>query len=370
MPSGSPGGRVEAEFRRATRRAAAPVRGVGLLLISAFGVLGVPDEALPTGLALLGLMLVGAAVDGWTGLSGRFAPLALVFAVLRAVAVCSVQQIGPLDQWALNVVTMTAITVQWEWSPRVAVPVTAVLLAVEVAAVDPGAAGAVVARVVLECSLARLAFVLMRTASRRVDVLRDRRAALERTEALALERHRREREYLALLHDTASATFLLVAVHGRETDPAQVACYAQRDLTVLTGAVGGPTAHGSDVDLTASLLAVVRRSPLEVRTRWHDVPLVPASVALALVRALREALTNVERHAGVGEAELSARGTGRGVLVVLDDAGRGFDPGEVPSLRRGIRGSVVERLAAVGGRALVTSSPGAGTSVRMVWPDG
>lgn len=371
MSSGSPLGSVEAEFLTTARRFAAPVRGVGLLFISAFGLLAVPDDTMSLGFALLGLVVVGAVVDIVTAISGRAAPLALGFAIARVVAICATQEWtgGQPNQWALNALTTTAITLQWEWPPKVAIPATAGLLAVDLAVVGFGEGGTTVLRLLVECVVTRLTFVLLRRSSRRVDVLRDRRAALERAEALALERHRREREYLALLHDTASATFLLVAVHGRDTDRAQVAGYARHDLTALTGSAGGPTARDSPVDLNASLHAVVQRSPLTVEAEWRDGPLVPASVALALVRAVREALANIERHAGVDNAALSARREGDGVVVEVADTGLGFRLDEVPHSHRGIRGSVVERMTAVGGGAVVTSRPGAGTSVRLVWPD-
>jgi signal transduction histidine kinase len=362
-----PGARLasaEAEFLASARRFAGPLRGVGLVVISAFGLLTVPEHALPLGAGLFGVIVVGATVDCWAGLTGRAAPVTLAFAVVRVVVVCVAQDWpGP---WALHVLTITAITLQWEWSPTVAVPVTAGLLAVHLVAV--GGAGAVVPRLVIECALSRLAFVLLRRSSARVDVLRERRAALARAEAVSLARRRREREYLALLHDTASSTFLLVAVRGADTEPARVAGYARHDLTVLTG--GGQTAHDSPVDLTASLRTTVDRSPLTVDVRWRDAVLVPASVALALVRAVREALTNVERHAGVPAATLSTRTEGERVVVTVEDAGAGFRPDEVPHARRGIRGSVIERMTAVGGRADITSRPGAGTTVRLVWPDG
>ena len=74
-------------------------------------------------------------------------------------------------------------------------------------------------------------------------------------------------------------------------------------------------------------------------------------VALALVRAVREALANVERHAGVRDATLSIHAAEDRVVVAVDDTGVGFCPGEVPYSRRGIRGSVVERMTAAGGSA-------------------
>ncbi len=365
MPPTSAPGAVETGFRVAVDRFAGPVRGIGLSLISVFGVLAVPDGAASTGLGLLALVLVTAVADSAPGTRGTAVALAL--AVVRAGAICATQAwtaSGP-NLWALNVLTITAITLQWEWPLKVTVPVTAALLAVFVVAGGPPVA---ILRVVVECVLARVAFLLLVRSARGVDGLRVRQAALERAEVLARERRRREREYLALLHDTASATFLLVG--SRTSVPADVADFARRDLDVLTGSPGGPELEDRLVDVESSLRSVVEQSPLDVDTRWEQVPLLPVPVTLALVRAVREAMANVERHAGVSEAGLDVVASGRGLVVTVTDGGRGFDPLDVPEHRRGIRGSLVERMAAVGGRATVDSRPGGGTTVRLAWPHG
>ncbi|MFJ1784976.1 ATP-binding protein [Streptomyces anulatus] len=358
----------------AARRLAPPVRGVALVVISVFGLLAVPGAALPLGFALCGLVLVGAAVDFWVGFTGRGSALSLVFAVLRVTAVCVTQEWtgGPLNPWALNMLTTTAITLQWEWRPSVAVPVTAGLFVVDVTAMGVGVLGGLLPRLVFECLLARLGFVLLRRSGRRVDESREHRSALVRAEALASARHRQEREYLALLHDTAATTFLLVAAQAQEMGPERIAEYARHDLAVLTGTAGGAAAKDSAVDLTASLRAAVRHhGRVSVDVRAEGAALVPASVALAFVRAVREALVNVERYAGVDTAVLAlcrAQGGGGRVVVEVTDHGVGFRPEEVAPSRRGIRGSVVERVVGVGGNATVTSRPGAGTTVRLVWP--
>lgn len=364
-------GNVESAFLASARRLAGPVRGVGVALISAFGLLMMPGAALPVGLAVFGLVLVGSAVDCWVGFSGRAAPLALAFAVARVVAVCATLEwsgVAP-NPWALNVLTTTAITLQWEWPAKVAVPVTAGLLAVDLAVLGTGDAGSLVPRLVFECVLARLGFLLLLRSSRRTDEVREHRSALARAEAIARARHDRQREYLALLHDTASSTFLQVAMR-EDSDPVLVAQYARHDLAVLTGGAGAPSSRDSPVDLVASLRAVVARSRLSVELRRHGDSLVPASVALALVRAVREGLTNVERHAQVSAATLVVRTDRDRVVVTLDDSGVGFDPDEIRGPCRGIRGSLVERMVAVGGDATVTSAPGDGTTVRLVWPGG
>ncbi len=349
-------------------RFAGPARGAGLLVISVFGVLATPSDALPLGFGLLALALGTAVAEHVAGRTGRGRPVAFALTLLRAAAICGTQfltapEAAELNQWALNVLTITAITLQWEWPPRVTVPAVVCLLAIEVAPLGFEDGLSVVLRVLIEATLARGAFLLLLRTTRRVDHLRERRARLAREESLALERRRQEREYLAVLHDTAAATFLTVAQRGETAGPAEVAEYARRDLAILTGESG----PGSVVDLETSLRGVLSQSPVKVEARWAPVPPMPASAVLALVRAVREALTNIDRHAGVGEARLTVED---GVRVTVRDDGRGFDPAATPAQRRGVRESLVERMAAAGGRATVTSAPGAGTTVELVWPDG
>jgi hypothetical protein len=364
-----PGVLLEARLLATVSRLAGPVRGVGVVLISVFGAFSTGSAL---GWALFAFVAVTALADF------RLPRVALPVAFVRVVVLSVV--LGGEGQWVLTVLTTTLITWQWQWPLRVTVPATAALLVVQVAVAGPG----VLVRAVLESVLARVAYELLRRSSRRVDLVRERAAEQSRAAAVALDRGRREREYLALLHDTAAATFLMAA-HGG--DPVAVAAQARRDLVVL--AERGE-AEGT-VDLGAALAAVARDSGVAVRVSAEVVP-VPAGVALAFVRAVRELLVNVERHAGTREAELTvsrgatvvgagggglvrggAAGGGRGfvpggVTAVIRDRGQGFAPGDVPEHRRGLRGSVVDRLRAVGGAAVIDSAPGGGTTARLVWP--
>jgi signal transduction histidine kinase len=107
----------------------------------------------------------------------------------------------------------------------------------------------------------------------------------------------------------------------------------------------------------------------ELSTKRNEGEL-PAVVAVAICRAVREALLNVARHAGVGTASVQVEQCANRVAVEVVDTGQGFDPDDVPVHRRGIALSLVDRMAAVGGRASVMSSPDTGTRVRLEWPDG
>lgn len=95
---------------------------------------------------------------------------------------------------------------------------------------------------------------------------------------------------------------------------------------------------------------------------------ISADVVEALLGAIRAALENVAQHAGVSTVELEVISEPDAVTVMVADQGRGFDPEAVAPDRLGLRASVVERMAAVGGRVRVWSAPGAGTSVVISAP--
>jgi len=84
------------------------------------------------------------------------------------------------------------------------------------------------------------------------------------------------------------------------------------------------------------------------------------------VAAAREALTNAAKFAGV-EAPVSvyAEASPAKLQVFVRDRGHGFDASSVPADRRGVRDSIVGRMARHGGRGTVTSAPGEGTEVEL-----
>jgi signal transduction histidine kinase len=95
----------------------------------------------------------------------------------------------------------------------------------------------------------------------------------------------------------------------------------------------------------------------------------PPATATALLLIAREALMNVERHAGARSAELRVGcAEGAWLLAVCDD-GRGIRPEE---LRRPGHYGVVgmrERAAALGGALRVAPRPGGGTEVVATIPE-
>ncbi|MEO6533670.1 MAG: ATP-binding protein [Pseudolysinimonas sp.] len=92
------------------------------------------------------------------------------------------------------------------------------------------------------------------------------------------------------------------------------------------------------------------------------------AIATALVDALGAALENVLRHSGAPVAEVELVYAPDTITVMVTDEGVGFDPTKVAGDRLGIRASIEDRIAAVGGTVQVWSAPGSGTSIVMTVP--
>ena len=93
---------------------------------------------------------------------------------------------------------------------------------------------------------------------------------------------------------------------------------------------------------------------------------VLAGRAADVVQVAREALSNVGRHAHAATCRLSLRPEPGFAVLVVEDDGRGFVPGERSS-GWGLR-NLSERAAAMGGSLEVASVPGEGTTVRLRIP--
>ena len=88
---------------------------------------------------------------------------------------------------------------------------------------------------------------------------------------------------------------------------------------------------------------------------------LPPDVETALYRIVQEALTNVVKHARARAVSIVLGRKARVVTALIEDDGRGFRrDGSGEGL--GLLG-MSERLALLGGRLKVESTPGAGTTI-------
>jgi hypothetical protein len=183
-----------------------------------------------------------------------------------------------------------------------------------------------------------------------------------RAAAAALHHENSERahnESRRLLHDEVISALNMI---GNGLPAATQQAASARALAVLE--LRGERRERND---SVSVLArIANASPLTVNTQddgWATDPSPP--VVEAMMAASSEALRNVQRHSGVGRATLRASSQGPRILLTIADQGRGITAGKAPGF--GIQRSITDRMAAVGGRAEVTSSPGKGTVVRLTW---
>jgi signal transduction histidine kinase len=179
-------------------------------------------------------------------------------------------------------------------------------------------------------------------------------------------------DMLRQMHDTVLQTLEGLALRlGSGRQPveerlreAQVVALTQADeLQAMLRADAAEAQLGLDVRLQAL------RHDFQQRGLHVDLVTIgalgsdrPRPVLEAMEGAVREALTNVVKHAGVTDAVVRATIMADGIEVSVSDSGCGFDPAETIG-GYGLAGSIRARMAEVGGSAVVWSAPGKGTRV-------
>lgn len=97
---------------------------------------------------------------------------------------------------------------------------------------------------------------------------------------------------------------------------------------------------------------------------------LPPSAEIQLIRVVQEALSNVRKHARARSVAVKIAVDGPRLRVQVHDDGRGFDPGEIPSMgwpRFGLQ-TMRERAESIGGEFIIEASPGTGTRLTVRVP--
>lgn len=181
------------------------------------------------------------------------------------------------------------------------------------------------------------------------------------------------------LHDLLGHTLSLVAIKGElagrlvgrdpaaaEREIAEVTQIARGALAQVRTAVTGMRAAALASEL-ASARTLLESCGVELSCR-QEAGELPAPIETALAMIVREAATNIQRHAGATRASVEIRGdsgAGHGAAVALcvSDNGRGG----VGTRGNGLAG-IGERVRALGGTLEIDSPPGAGTVLRARLP--
>lgn len=207
--------------------------------------------------------------------------------------------------------------------------------------------------------------------AQRIRVLEHSREVLADDAASRLARVERD------LHDGTQARFVtlgmtLSRLDQRIDDPAarQILTTARQmvddGLAELRDIVRGLHPPALDDGLGVALATLAARSPVPTvfHDRLHTAP--PPSTADALYYAAAELLTNVTRHAGASQVDLTVEGTETTFRLTVADDGQG-GAGAGPSSGTGLDG-LRRRAEALDGTFVVNSPPGGPTCVVMTLP--
>jgi len=196
-------------------------------------------------------------------------------------------------------------------------------------------------------------------------------AAAAAAQAAVAERERLTRS----IHDGVLQVLGLVHRQGRDAEGhwAELGHAAGEQEAALRALLRSRPAgaHPGQLDLADQLIAL-RQDRVTVSVPGEPVVL-DAAAAHEVTAAAREALANVARHAGPkARAWVLLERLDDALCVTVRDDGAGMPPERLDAAERegrlGVVGSIRGRLAALGGRATITSAPGEGTVVELVLP--
>jgi len=248
-----------------------------------------------------------------------------------------------------------------------------VLLAIEVLLI--GQPLLIIAITVLVCTVCCVGNAFARERNAQIAALRLSQEEVRRLAAIA-ERERIGRD----LHDLLGHTLSLVAIKGELAgklvsrdqlaagrEIGEVTQIAREALAQVRTAVTGMRAAPLAGELS-SARTLLESCGVQL-TCTQEMAELPAAIETALAMIVREAATNIQRHAGATRASVeisseAADGDGGGAVALrVSDNGRGG----IGARGNGLAG-IGERVRALGGTLEIDSPPGAGTVLRARLP--
>lgn len=201
-------------------------------------------------------------------------------------------------------------------------------------------------------------------------------------EKMSVAARREARRYVALdLHDglaqelalLISSTYAQPEVRLTPEWHQQLRATAERALAetrrTITALVGdAPQSIEVDLLLTADHAAGVGVQVNVEVDATSDATFTESSQREALVRIVREAVSNAVRHGQAECVDISLSGTDGALNLRVSDDGLGFDPWVAETSGHYGLVSMRERAQSIGAVMAVRSAPGEGTTVEVQWP--
>jgi PAS domain S-box-containing protein len=209
------------------------------------------------------------------------------------------------------------------------------------------------------------------TAERRLRVERERVQEEARAAAITQERLRIAHD----LHDTLVRSIVTMIAEARliakkTSDPQAKTALANLDAQARLGLW---EAREAIAQTRAARREDLRAIVADFETRWRGVAVeidfqnvetLPPEAELLFAAVLREALRNVELHAGATRVHVAIVNIEDRAELVVEDDGAGFDPYKPPPGHFGVTG-MHERAAFAGAVLKIDSEPGKGTRVTL-----
>ena len=215
-------------------------------------------------------------------------------------------------------------------------------------------------------------------------ILRNAASSVDRAQATALERyghavrqHATEAERVqvdAIVHDSVLTTLLSAARAETAEAKELAALMAGNAIGHLRDAVSEAPQGDAEISIAALANRIADAAgalsePVVVDSDGVRPGRIPVAVAEAVYSAAVQAMVNSLQHAGPAHRRWAVvRGGADDLVVEVGDDGAGFDPDAVPTERLGVRVSILERVASVGGVAVIDTAVGHGTVVSLHWP--
>jgi signal transduction histidine kinase len=214
---------------------------------------------------------------------------------------------------------------------------------------------------------------------------RKRLETIEREQARAITILEERRRLACDLHDSVTQTLFSASVIAEmlpllwERDPAQVRPGLDELATLTRGALSEMRSMlvemraetQAERDLPTLLHCLTEsfhaRNHIQTTLKIEEIGDLPTSVQRALYRVVQEALNNVVKHAKATQVHIELLQRKRQLVMQIRDNGRGFDPACIPAGHLGL-GIMHERAEQIGATVQISSNPGHGTTITLLYP--
>ncbi len=113
--------------------------------------------------------------------------------------------------------------------------------------------------------------------------------------------------------------------------------------------------------------AVMSHKKMDMTVQVEGQCSLPPDIQIGIYRLAQESLNNIAKHSRATQANIYLQCESARIKLVIQDNGRGFDPTQILSERLGL-GIMRERAESIGAQLEISSKPGQGVCVTIVWP--